>query len=194
MAEKTPRTPDQPTAEAAKPEVAHEPLTGAPIAVQPSLEMPKRPAPMKQLDEMRFVGREFKQNEWFVTAEKGTTIEHLLMPEYWANNAGKLRPRDKIAVMTEDSRLYLELIVFTVGSNWAQVRVLGQPITVSEAVSRSSVADDFEVKYLGLHLEWGIIRKSDGRVVKGDSTLKTEDAARAWLREYLQSIGRRSAA
>jgi hypothetical protein len=56
------------------------------------------------------------------------------------------------------------------------------------------VADDFEVKYLGLHLEWGIIRKSDGRVVKGDSTLKTEDAARAWLREYLQSIGRRSAA
>ena len=116
------------------------------------------------------------------------------MPEYWANNAGKLRPRDKIAVMTEDSRLYLELIVFTVGSNWAQVRVLGQPITVSEAVSRSSVADDFEVKYLGLHLEWGIIRKSDGRVVKGDSTLKTEDAARAWLREYLQSIGRRSAA
>ena len=192
MAEKPTRSSDQSTAEADKaPGAAASP---SPPAAAPSLELVKREVPMKPLNEMRFTGLEFKQNQWAAFVEKGTTIEHLLTREFWANNAAKLRPFDKIVVMTDDRRLYVELVVFAVGANWAQVRVHGQPIIVTDAIARSGVADDFAVEDLGLQLGWGVIRKSDNRIVKGDGTLKTEDAARAWLREYLASIGRRTAA
>ena len=195
MAEKSPRSSDQPTAEADKaPGAPASPSPSPAVSAAPPLESVKREAPMKPLNEMRFTGLEFKQNQWAAFVEKGTTIEHLLTREFWANNAGKLRPFDKIVVMTDDRRLYVELVVFAVGANWAQVRVHGQPIIVTDAVARSGVADDFSVEDLGLQLGWGVIRKSDGRIVKGDSTLKTEDQARAWLREYLGSIGRRTAA
>lgn len=163
-----------------------------PTPAAPTL-MPARRAPMAPLNEMRFGQREFQQNEWFAIADKGTTIEDLLSRDYWANNAAKLRPKDKIAVMTEDRRMYVELIVFVTGTNWAEVRVLGTPIIVDNLSARSGAASDFDIVDGGLARKWMIVRRSDGRVVKGDGTLQTEDAARAWLREFLQSLGHRAA-
>lgn len=166
---------------------ATNPLTGQPLP-------PAGRNKMKPLDEMRFHQQGYGQNVWEAIPPAGTTIENMLTREFWANMARKLRSMDKIVVLTDDRRLYAEFIVFAVGTTWAQVRLLGTPIVVDHLTARSSFADDYEISDGGLHRGWTVTRKSDGRLVKEDGTLKTEDAARAWLREYLQAQGLRTAA
>lgn len=164
----------------------------APVAPEPVARAPRKMVP---LQEMRFKQREFLQNQYAIDAPIGTTMEDLLTREYWGHVARKLRRRDKIVVMTDDCRMYVELIVFAVGSNWAQVRPLpGTFVVLDAAIARSSVADDYEIRDGGLHKKWVVVRLSDGREIKGDGTLQTEDAARAWLRDYLNSQGIRTAA
>ncbi len=193
MAEKNSQTAE--TESAKRPPMAPQPTEARAPEADAAHPLPlKREAPMKPLNEMRFTGRDFKQNEWVAIIEKGTTLDHVLNREFWANNAAKLREFDKIIVMAEDRRLYAELIVFAVGSTWAEVRLLCPPIVVTNVIARSGVADDFEVVDGGIYKGWCVRRISDGRFVKEDGTCKTEDAARQWLAEYLRAMGRRTVA
>ena len=150
-------------------------------------------APAKPLEERHFHNREIKQNEWFVHLNADVTVNDLIDRKFWGGVAAKLRRGDKVICMSEDGRLYLELVVFGCGINWAEVRVLGNPIVVPRSVAAGGPTTDFEVKYLGLIKEWGVVETTTGRVVKGDGSLKTEDHARAWLAEYVRMDSRRIA-
>ncbi len=149
--------------------------------------------PAKPVEERNFHPREIKQNEWFVHLNHDVAVNDLMDRKFWGGVAVKLRRGDKVCCMSEDGRLYVELIVFGCGMNWAEVRVFGNPIVVPRSVAAGGPATDFEVRYLGLIKEWGVIDTTTGRVIKGDGSLKTEDAARAWLSEFLRMDSRRIA-
>ena len=176
------------------------------MADTPSKDAPKQALPsapsapvvpinrvVQPMAEGDFSEKQFKQLEYVGYAKAGTTIEDMLKREYWAHVAAKLRPMTRLIIMTEDRRLYVEFIAFAVGSNWAEVRQFGKEINVDKVSARGSVADDYEISDGGLVKEWQIVRKSDGRVIKGDGTLKNEDEARKWLGEYLRAQGLRAA-
>ncbi len=150
-------------------------------------------APAKPLEERHFHNREIKQNEWFVHINQDVTVNDLLEKKFWGGVAVKLRRGDKIICMSEDGRLYVELVVFGCGMSWAEVRVLGNPIVVTRSVAAGGPTTDYEVRYLGLIKEWGVVDIVSGRVIKGDGSLKTEDAARAWLAEFVRMDSRRIA-
>ena len=165
----------------------------APSAVAPA----PAPAPHRVVPPMAegdFQEGQFRQLFYVGYAKSGTTVADMLKRDYWAHVAQRMRPGTKIAVLTEDKRLYAEFIVFALGSTWAEVRQLGTEINVDKLVAGSGVADDFIIRDLGLIKKWGVIRVSDGREVKADGSLETEDAARAWLGAWLRSQGVRPAA
>lgn len=174
-------------------DAAHQ--TPEPLPRMPtSASSPLAPRKFKPLQEGRMELREFRQNVWCVFAPPGTTVEDLLNKDFWAHCAIKFNPMAKICVMTDDKRLYVELIVTTVGSAWAQVHVLGTPLVIGELASRDSIADDYRIEDGGLHKKWIVVRKSDGAEIKSDGTLKTPEQAQSWLRDFLNSQGRRIAA
>lgn len=160
----------------------------------PTAPVPMPQKPREPIAERRFSERDFKQLTYVALPEKGTTIDDLLRRDYWANVAAKLRETSKIFVMCEDKSYYCELIVFATGSNWAEVRMWGSPIFIDTAIVGGQAATDYEIVNDGLVNKWIIRRRSTGQNVKADGTLQTEDAARAWLREYLNAQGLRTAA
>lgn len=162
----------------------------APAVVPP----PAGARKMVPLQEMRFKQREILQNEWAINAPKGTTIEDMLTPTFWAHVASKVNPRDKITIMTDDCRMYVELIVFAKGQNWLQVQVFGAPVYASSEMANASMADDYRIEYGGLQNHWQIVRVADGRLIKSDGTLKSEQEARLWLNDYKVANGQRNAA
>jgi hypothetical protein len=148
------------------------------------------PTAQKIAEERFFEVAQYRQNEWFLRARRTFSFEDVLKRECWAQVAGKLRVGDKIIAMREDGAFYAELIVFAVGINWAETRVLAGPIHGSALLAGSRAADDFEIKYMGTIQNWVVIRKEDGYLVKNDGTILTEEAAQAWLREYLNTIAK----
>lgn len=144
----------------------------------------------KVATERLFELAEIRQNCFFFRAPRAFTIEDLLKRECWSQVAAKLRVGTKIIAMREDGEFYVELIVFGVGINWAQAHILTGPINGSASIARSTASDDFQIRYEGLIQEWVIVRKSDGAYVKNDGTLKTQVAAEAWLREYLNTLSK----
>lgn len=147
----------------------------------------------KPAEERHFHQREIKQNEWFLFLLKDVTVNDLHDRNFWGGVSMKLRPGDKVCCMSEDRRLYVEVIVFAVGGNWAEVRVLGDPIIVPLSVAAGGPATDYAVKDLGLLKGWGVVELTTGREIKADGSLKSEDQARAWLREFLTMGARRAA-
>ena len=144
--------------------------------------------PAKPLEERYFVLREIKQNEWFATVYANVTVDDLLKREFWSGVAHKLQRGGKIVVMSEDSRLYVELVVFAVGARWVEVKVFGEPIIVTSAVANMSSGTDYVVKDLGLIKKWGVVEIGTGREVHTGEL--TEETARGWLRDHLQTENR----
>ena len=150
--------------------MADKPTADAPIAPTPAPVAKIVPAAPKVVDERYFKVGSFRQNTWFVDVRRHLAFEDVLKREFWSHVTGRLRTGDKIAVIREDGGFYGELIVFAVGINWAEVRVLVGPIAGSSIHAGSRAADDFEIKDMGTIQHWVVIRKSDGAFVKNDST------------------------
>lgn len=174
---------------------AHQPRVAAPagsvVAAQAAAAKAAAPPEPARLEERFFHSREIKQNEWYAIAYSGLALADILKREYWANLTRKLKQGDKIVVVSEDMRLYVELIVFAVGSNWAHVEVLGAPIMVNAELN--SLRADYEIRNLGLIKKWSIIRSEDGREIKADGTLHSFEQAAGWLNEFLRQQYGRSA-
>lgn len=164
----------------------------APVAALVA-EAPKPRPPMKPLLENRMTPREQRQNEWIVFAEKGTPISDLLNRDFWAHCAGRLRDSDKICVMADDRSYYVELVVFRVAGNWAVTRIFGEPI-IADPGELPSIDIDYEAFELGLQQGWGVRSRKTGAVIKGDGTLRTQDEANAWLRNWLIAVRNKTAA
>lgn len=178
----------QPEAPPPAPVVAAAP-SQAPVIAAPAPTGPVLAASAMQprlLNETRFYGREFRQAEWLVIAEKGTTIEDLNRKEFWANVAQKLREPDKICVIAEDRSFYAEFVVFVAAHNWALVRPFGEPVYLEKA-QFPAPEEDYEIQDDGLQNRWIVVEKRTGRVIKGDGTLMTRQAAENWRRQWLQA-------
>lgn len=154
------------------------------------VEIKKQP---RTLNATRFQLREFRQETYCAFAEAGTTIEDILKPAYWEHVTGKLRAPAKICIMEETKAWYAEVIVFVVANRWAEVRLLGEPIIVDKLQGLPRVEQDLIIEDGGLQLLWIVKRRSDGRIIKGDSTLKTKEQAEAWCRDYLKAQGAKAA-
>ena len=114
------------------------------------------------------------------------TFEDVLKREFWSQSPAA-SGRDKIIVMREDGGFYIELIVFAVGINWAEVEP-SPTRSQARAPRRCRAADDFEVKYGGLIKNWIVVRRSDGVEIKVNGTLMTQEAAQAWLAGYIRTL------
>ena len=156
----------------------------APVAAEPAPVAPVEKVITPLLDR-HFSQREIKQNEWFATIPKQSSLDDIMVPKFWAYIAAKLQPGSKIVAMAEDLSFYVELIVIARGNNWAEVLPLHKPVQPGKNVLHKNAASEYVIEYGGLIAEWQVVRKADGKVVKGDGTLKTEDQAKEWLRNYL---------
>jgi hypothetical protein len=167
------------------------PRVAAPAAGVAASAKPVKPPEPPKLEDRFFYSCEQKQNAWFVISYKKHTLDDILRKDYWAYVARKLQPGNKIAVMSEDCRMYVELIVFGTGSNWAEVQVLNGPLMVDHALN--TIDTDYKIENRGLIKQWCVIRTSDDREIKADGSLRTKEQAQTWLREWLHIEGRRVA-
>ena len=148
---------------------------------------------IKPLNETRFQLREYRQECYAVFAEAGTKIEDILTREYWAHVANKMRAPAKICVMEETKAWYAEVIVFVTANMWAEVRLLGTPIIIDRITALPVAEREYVVEDGGLQLLWIVKRLSDGRIIKGDSTLKTKEQAESWLRDWIRAQDKKAA-
>ena len=137
-----------------------------------------------RLEADRFQLSEHARNHWVITVEKGTSVENLLDPAYWANVAAKLRPWDLIEARWDDGSRLTFFVVLGAERTYAKVAVwLDQPLTTKEvAESQDSGVTGYKYVWKGAKLKHCIVRQSDGEVVHKEAHTKAD--ALFWLREH----------
>src|SRR5258708_29080309 len=139
------------------------------------------------LDSHRLRGAEYERVVHGCYPPKEHTIEDLKRPEYWAAVAGKLRPWNHIEVYAEDGTWYAELLVLAVERAHAVVHVLRYDALSTSDVVFTELAgrSKYEIRHTP-GLQWHIIRKADGHIVKDGMRLR-DDALFA-LQEHLKTV------
>ena len=133
---------------------------------------------MRKLNEAAMQAGDYMRNFWCVTPPAGTKPEDLLGEEIWIHVARKLRPRDRLEVMPEDSAWLAEYVVIHVSSTGATVQMLWTKDLDSVKANRLDM-DDYEIEWSGIATKHRVIRKSDRTVMK-DGLLRREDAV-TWV-------------
>jgi len=135
------------------------------------------------------------RNYWHVLIDPTTTVDELLNPEFWANEAHKMHKFDIIEVDAYDGSWSATLKVLDlpkaessglVRGYWAKVGFLVRPIRyIPESSNNDAELDsdaDFEVKWnFGLR-KFIVQRKSDNEIMAAD--FATKDAAFEWIKNY----------
>jgi hypothetical protein len=146
-------------------------------------------APKKRfvvVDPQRMQGAEYLRNEWICTAEEGTLVEDVLDPGYWAHIAGKLTVYDRIEVRVDTGEWLLELLVKSLGRNWAQVALLHHHDLAGKVITAEAPSDEFEAVYKGTLRKWCVMRKSDNAVLHEKAESKA--GALEWLAGYERTV------
>ena len=118
---------------------------------------------------------DFIRTVWSAQPEPGTTLDEMLLPEYWAHVAKTLKKGDRIDVTSADGEWFAELYVRASTDNSVLVTVLQKYVFSAPEVP----ADDaFEIKHRG-GAKWSVIRKSDKRVLV--ENLETRGEADTWV-------------
>lgn len=138
------------------------------------------------IDPQRMQVAEYGRREWVVTAEEGTSVDDIVHPGYWAHMARQLALYDRIEVRIDTGEFLLELLVKSVGPNWAQVAVLQHHDLAGVAAEESDARSELEVKFKGPIRKWCVVRKADGEILheKDESKL----AAANWSAQYESTI------
>lgn len=138
------------------------------------------------LDPARFGLTEYLNSSWTVTVEAGTSLEDVLNPAFFANVAAKMHPYDHIRVRVDTGEYYAELLVLDCSRNWARTVILYQAKLSAEESELPPVDDQYEIKMLGAHKKWCVIRKSDKEAIKEQFSNRAE--ASAWLASHLKLV------
>jgi len=139
------------------------------------------------IDPQRMKIAEYVRNEWVVTAEEGTSVDDIVHPGYWAHMARQLSLYDRIEVRIDTGEFLLELLVKSVGPNWAQVAVLQHHQLVGVADDKTSEAhSELDVKFKGPIRKWCVVRKSDDEILHEKEESKL--AASTWAAQYESTI------
>lgn len=150
------------TAEKIEPEVKHE-------AVQPS-----------NMNQMQFA-----HQVWSVTTREALTVEQLEDPATWALCSAKLRLFDRVEIMQANgSQLSLGIVTFAKGSN-IKVQIYGH-YPLHEQKRTEIDYEGFTVKWGGVDVNWVIIDKETGDVLRGD--LPSDTAAIKYLEDHYKSL------
>lgn len=147
-----------------------------------------RPSLLPRLNMPRLQEAQFGRTEWLVTLEPGVKFSTLLVPTYWTHVAKKLKPWDKIAVRTEDSTFYAELLVVYAGKFDAKVKEIAYLDLggIQQEVTPDLVLRDHIVKYGGPRTKWRVIRREDGVILR-DGFNQQHDA-KSWLDVHLKRL------
>lgn len=142
------------------------------------------------LDPARFQSNEYVNTDWTVTVEAGTSLEDVANPAFFANVASRLHPYDHIRVRVDTGEYYAELMVLDCGRTWAKTIVLSKYQLVKGGDDDGLVegADkDYEVKFLGPHKKFCVVRRSgDKEVIKEGCATKQD--ANLWLSQYVITL------
>lgn len=130
-------------------------------------------------------------NHWALTVVPGTSREMLIEPSYWSHVSYRLRPYDEITVRSDDGTLYARYLVLACDRLWARVEELEWKRLTSADVSMSQAAAmaraGYEIKHMGPHLLWCVLRKSDqSRIKSGEPS---ERDAENWIRQHIRAVG-----
>lgn len=138
----------------------------------------------------RFKNAEFERVVYQACPEVSTTFEDVCEPAFWSHVAEKLKPGDRIEVLTEDNSYFAELLVVDAGRLFAKVAVLRYVELSSPDVPEglTGVAPEFKVQYKGPALKHVVIRLSDNQIVQDGIALKAD--AHAWVKEHVQALAR----
>ena len=140
--------------------------------------------------------RQYKINEYIVTdLPEGTTIDDLLVPQYWCNHVvgGKLRVNDEITVISPDLTWRVKLWVVDVHPGFAKVKIIeklesrgGRPKN-EEREARAVALDQKPSKFPAIDFKmatkWRVLG-FEGVVVKEQINTKME--AEKILADYIE--------
>lgn len=143
------------------------------------------------LNSKRFGNSEHKRTIWDADSAAGDTLADLMRPDYWANVARNLRPKDRIEIICEDNSYFAELYVFECAVNWAKVGLLRYEEFAENAAEHglnNFGVPEYDISYGGNYHKWRVKRNSDGEVLVAQ--LPTEKAAQDWIFEYRKSLAK----
>jgi hypothetical protein len=120
---------------------------------------------------------EFIRTVWSAQPEPGTTLEEMLLPEYWSNVAKTLKAGDRIDVTSAEATWFAELFVRSAGDKDAKVHVM-RHIVFNAPVDKEADAT-LDVRHRG-GAGWSVVRKSDKAVLFEGG--KTREEAESWVK------------
>lgn len=130
---------------------------------------------------------DYQRSDWVARPEKGTTLDEMMTPEYWANQAQNMRQFDRIEVRAFDGSWWAELLVMVVQPFAAKVHVLRHLDFAKPSASGDlAVPDGYEIKWRGPQHRFAIVRLSDNTVITEDHASKQTAAASLDL--YLKAL------
>ena len=148
----------------------------------------KRPN-VRQLEAVRFKGAEYVRSIHHASPFDNTNPEDLLVPDYWAHVADRMKQYDRVEALANDGTWWAEYMVVACGRAYAQL-VLLHKFNLDPVIPGrdNSALRAYEVKHRGPHSQWSVIRLNDKEVVHEGS--QTESAANTWLTNHLKAMGR----
>jgi hypothetical protein len=124
---------------------------------------------------------EFVRNVWSVSVPPNVAFDAVQQPEFWVHCTKTMKAGDRIECLAQDNRWFGELMVAKVGKHDVQVWTLNY-VQLEARASAPPDPANYAVS-LGGPQKWRVVRLSDKEVIhKGEPT---EDAAKAWLAEFL---------
>ena len=145
--------------------------------------MAKDDKPIARLIHSRFKEAEHARGTVrYLEADPGHSIEDLKNPEYWANVSAQMSPWMRVEARAKDGSWMADLVVTSVGRNWARVKVLNYWPLATADVERTETGTH-EVVFRESK-GWSVIRKADRAVLREGE--ETREQAEAWLTKHLK--------
>lgn len=123
---------------------------------------------------------------YFVAAAEGVQPDDVVRPDYWAHEAAKLKPRDRIEIHAYDGTWFMEVLVLDVSRAFARVKPIVGPVslTTSDVAQTQAHLDNLQLNYevmLRGPRKWSIVHKQSRDIVKED--IETKDGALQWMKD-----------
>lgn len=141
--------------------------------------------PNRRLLPAQLVDAESVRRDVIVRPERGTDIEEMLAPEYWAHVAKGLHPLDRIEVRPDGGQWWAEMLVHVVEPFSATIEVL-KVIRFGERGGKPIAAPvGYEFRNRGVN-GWCVVRLSDNTILREKEG--SIEAAEAWLTAHLRKL------
>lgn len=128
---------------------------------------------------------EMARMEYRVFVEPGVTREDLVEPEAWAHVGHQLKINDRIEVLSEDGKVFADLLVASSGVNFAKVRIITF-VKFEDEISQQDDDNDFAVEFVNNRYKYGVKRKSDNQWLMKE--LSTHADAEQWLSNHRKAL------